>query len=185
MISAIEIEMAGSIERTRAHLLDLLTGEERRTVRSTGSEYPHTFEDAARAIATDDDDPRAWAAGLALANYQSAVNALWEWAVSEEIVVALAQKWFNVRKPNLDAIGAIRDDVLSEATWAARRAVSFYGPSKGKFAHYAYRPIFQGLDLWLARQSVPVEVPEKIARNGGAPKRAPLEEYTDVWEIEE
>ena len=186
MIDQTEVDMAVTIQYSRQALINLLTSTELQTKRKAGSDHPHTFEDSAREVANSDNDKRSWAVGLALANFQSNVNALWEYAIEQEIPGTITKKWVERRKAVLDAVCATLDDAISEANVALRFMIVRFDPTRGtRLITYAGRAMYQALDLWYLRQQVPVELPEKVARNGSGLARCAVEEYTDVWDEED
>lgn len=183
MIDQTEVNMAASVQSTRAILRDLLTKEELVTRRTPGSTPPHTFEDTAKEIARGP-TARAWQVGLALANFQEAVNALWVYAGELKISEIITKKWLiRHNRPHLSTRGFTFDDAVSEATFALRHAVIRFDPTRGtRLITYAGYGMFSALNLWWARLAAPVEIPQKLALSSEGPRRAMLQEYTNMWD---
>ena len=83
-----EAELATTVQAARVALQSLLTADEWKTRPTSGSDYPETFEDAAREIAQYDFDERAGPVGAALEVYQAALNALMTYAAAIRVIVS-------------------------------------------------------------------------------------------------
>lgn len=170
----------------------LLTTEEARTVAKRGSEYPDTFEDAARDIALRiDTGARGDRVASALAAFQVAVNALWEHALP--MVDDFCNMWGRSRRKGMASSSLTHDDVRAEVQWAVRHAIVRYDPARDSALRmYAKTVVFRHLDEFLTRSAVPVELSRDAVREGnklgsrmplnGAPEEEPP---LDPWRSED
>ena len=157
-----EQELAGSVQATKVHLLALLTADEQRTKRLSyrGKENKTTFEDAARKLADKHSDPRAPAVFLALAEFQSCVNALWTHAIDREVPSTLVNAFL---KKHRGLKGIERADLEAEAYMTLREHIIRFEPGDTSLEGYAYRGVLQHLSEWVAQQG-PLELTQKVAR---------------------
>jgi hypothetical protein len=161
-----EQELAGSVQSTRARLLALLTADEQRTRRHEGSAHATTFEDHAREVADHKADPRSPKVFLALAEFQSCVNALWTHAIACQVPERLAAGWLKKHR-GLNRGRMYAQDVEAEALVELRRFVVLFVPGQGaSLETYATRGVHQRLTEWAAQQGS-IELPRAAARETG------------------
>ncbi len=174
-----EQELATTVQVRRHALLDLLTPDERKTMRHVGSAEAETFEDHAREIASFEDRQGSRVARVrhALAAYVEAINTFWTYAQESGVDGYLASTW---RSKHKGYAWIAFDDLACEALFKLRHFIGLFKVENGNLADYAMRGVHQHLTEFAAKQG-PIEVPQKEARKTGPSSyRVSLDAATEI-----
>lgn len=151
-----DLAHAGTIQNCKEELTTLLTRVELRTKKGPlmGSElHKKTFEDHAREVAGNKDDPRAEQVSKALSQFQAAVNAFWAHLYDQRVAEKLYSYWSSKNPRLARKVRHMKDDGYCEVVMKLRELILAYKLGSATFKVFATIPVCRHLTQWATRES--------------------------------